>query len=161
MLTLLKMVRAMLAEYGWSLLELPAEAGLGSGLGPGPGLATTITAAGASWPLVILADEQERVLLCYSICPRTVPSDRRSAVAEVLTRINHGLLIGTFELDLDDGEVRLRTSQDVGHAPLTAHLVRSLVGRNIANAERHFPTVESAMTAPGQGQGAAEELRRP
>jgi hypothetical protein len=130
---LLDTVRAVLVSDGWKLLELP----------DGVGLVTTITTDDASWPLVVLADEEDQVVICYSVFPGRVPPGRRRAAAELLTRVNYGLAVGVFELDLDDGEVRLRTSLDVGAQPPSPDLVRSLVGRNVTVAERHFPAVEA------------------
>jgi hypothetical protein len=53
-------------------------------------------------------EEWQRVLV-YSIYPTLVPETRRTAVCEALARINFTLGFGSFEMDLKDGEVRVRT----------------------------------------------------
>ena len=48
-------------------------------------------------------------ILVYTSYPTFVPENRRLAIAEALTRINYSSLFGNFEMDLTDGEVRVRT----------------------------------------------------
>ena len=65
-----------------------------------------------------------------------VPEDRREAVAAVLTEATYGLVVGSFEIDMSDGDVRFRTSLDLGRAEVDdavlAALVSPLVARNLA-----------------------------
>ncbi len=42
----------------------------------------------------------------------TIPERARAAVSEFITRANFGLHIGAFEMDLEDGEVRFKSSLD-------------------------------------------------
>jgi hypothetical protein len=92
----------LLGADGWVLRELPGS----------EGLATTVKTEANSWSMMLLGADDERVISCYSLLPSVVPEAGRAAVAEGLTRLNYGLLVGAFELDLDDGEVRCRTSID-------------------------------------------------
>ncbi len=49
------------------------------------------------------------------------------AVAEFITRANFGIVIGNFEIDFSDGEIRYKTSIDVeGDRPSFA-LIKRLV----------------------------------
>ncbi|MCL4505190.1 MAG: YbjN domain-containing protein [Chloroflexi bacterium] len=59
---------------------------------------------------VAQALEEQGIALFYSIAPINVPAQKRQVVAEYLTRVNYGLLLGNFEMDFEDGEVRCRTS---------------------------------------------------
>lgn len=132
---LLDAVEEVLTGDGWQLFPLT----------DGVGLSTTVRADGATWPFVALVDDEEEVVVCYSVLPRRVPPESRPAVSELLTRTNYGLLVGAFEIDLDDGEVRLRTTLDTaGHNP-EPDQIRAVVGRNVAMAERHFPEVLSLL----------------
>lgn len=49
-------------------------------------------------------------VLIYTTLPTTVPVNHRVRVAEFLTRANYGLVIGNFELDFEDGEVRYKAT---------------------------------------------------
>ena len=63
----------------------------------------------ASWKRYASVTSGGRAFLLYSICAVDVPAERRPAVAELLTRINVGLVCGNLEMDWQDGEVRFRT----------------------------------------------------
>ena len=75
----------------------------------------------------------------YSVAPVTVATERRSAVAEFLTRANHGLHVGNFELDYGSGEVRYKTSIDVEGDRISEALVRQLVMANVSTMDRYLP----------------------
>jgi hypothetical protein len=47
--------------------------------------------------------------LVYVAYPTYVPEQRRPAVSEALARINFATVLGNLEMDLKDGEVRVRT----------------------------------------------------
>lgn len=57
----------------------------------------------------IVIDVQDDMILCYAFLPIEVPQDRRGDVTVFLMRANWGMRAGTFEMDLNDGEVRFRT----------------------------------------------------
>ena len=51
-----------------------------------------------------------RQVLVYVVFPVFIPEHRRIAVTESLARINYALTFGNLEMDLKDGEVRVRTT---------------------------------------------------
>jgi hypothetical protein len=48
--------------------------------------------------------------LIYVICPIKVPENKRGPVSEFLTRANYGIIVGNFEMDFRDGELRYKSS---------------------------------------------------
>jgi hypothetical protein len=90
-----------------------------------------------SWLLVGQAHEVAGSLAIYSVLPSRIPEERRDAVALLLTRINYGLIVGNFELDLDDGEVRFKASGPTG-TPLPP-LVATVLGQT----DRWLPALEA------------------
>lgn len=52
------------------------------------------------------------MILCT--LPLTADEDSRERVMEFVTRANYGLILGCFEMDLSDGEVRYKTAQFCG-----------------------------------------------
>ncbi len=68
------------------------------------------------WQCLMRVRQNVQVMF-FSICPVTVPTERRPAMAEFLTRANYGLVLGNFEMDFEDGEVRYKTSIDVERIP--------------------------------------------
>jgi hypothetical protein len=104
-------------------------------------------------------DEQDQVVLFVSRCPVFVPLERREAAMEFLTRANFGLRLGHFEFDLDDGEVRYKTSIDVEGDRLTPALVERLMRPNLSTMNRYLPgllRVAFGATTPAQEITAIE-----
>lgn len=56
-----------------------------------------------------------------------VAPDCRDAVSRFITLANHSLMSGNFELDLEDGLLRFRTSVVFGNQELSASLIRSAI----------------------------------
>ena len=98
--------------------------------------------------------EQERVVF-YSVVPFNVPEEGRPAVMEFITRANYGLLIGNFELDLADGEVRFKTGLDVRGAQLTATLAGRAIIPNLHAVNTYLPGLEALV---GDNSAAPAEL---
>ena len=84
-------------------------------------------------------------VMVYSLHPRIVPEDRRLAMMELLTRANYGLVIGNFEMDPDDGELRFKTSIDFGSDRLSGALLARLVQHNLDAFEQYLPAVEAVI----------------
>jgi len=84
-------------------------------------------------------DEDDEIVVYLSRCPVFVPEERRTAAMEYLTRANYGLRIGNFELDLDDGEVRYKSSLDVEGDELTPALVKRIMRPNLITMDRYLP----------------------
>ena len=88
-------------------------------------------------------NEEQFIFFFYTICPVNVPEDKRQVVAEFLTRANYGLKVGNFEMDMDDGEVRYKTSIDVEKTELNKTLVSNLVYCNVWTMDRYLPGILS------------------
>jgi hypothetical protein len=76
---------------------------------------------------------------------------------EYLTRINYGLIIGNFEMDFDDGEIRYKTSIDVEDDPLTPALIRPVIYVNLLNMDRFLPGLEAVLTGELTPQAASAQ----
>jgi hypothetical protein len=63
-----------------------------------------------SFSLVIhVLEDREQLVIC-AIIPTNTPASKRLAMAELITRINDSVLIGHFDLDFEDGQVRFRVN---------------------------------------------------
>jgi hypothetical protein len=94
-----------------------------------------------NWLCYVEAREEFEQFAFYSVCPANAPEGRRQAAAEFLTRVNYGLVIGNFEMDLDDGEIRYKTSLDVGDTELNVPLVKNAVYMNVLMMDRYLPGI--------------------
>ena len=91
------------------------------------------------WICYAQAREEQQQFVFYSVCPMAMPDFKREAVAEFITRANYGMIIGNFELDYNDGEVRYKTSLDVEGTVLNSALIRQAVYANVLMMDRYLP----------------------
>lgn len=98
------------------------------------------------WDCYARAKETEQQFLFYSICPVTVPESQRLAIAELIARVNYGMIIGNFELDFIEGEIRYKTSIDVEDDQLSFALIKSLVYTNVIMMDRYLPAIISVIS---------------
>lgn len=111
-----------------------------------------------TWPLVIaLVGFDPQYLVVQSVVPPVAPDGDEVRVLELLTRINDGLVAGCFELNFDDGTIRLRSSvpvsalADVEHDVLV-DFVTDVVTANVLTADKFVPALEAVIdhdVAPG------------
>ncbi|MEH2275721.1 MAG: YbjN domain-containing protein [Nostoc sp.] len=126
-----KTIQHFFQEEGWSMLPVEDKTALG----------TKLSGENGQWTCLALAKEDEDLFIFYSIYPLTVPLEKRTTVAEFLTRVNYGMLIGNFELDFEDGEVRYKTSINVREDRLSFVLAKHVIYTNIAMMDRYFPSL--------------------
>lgn len=67
----------------------------------------------------ITDDVEARRVVIHAQLPARIPVSTRLKVAELLTRINYDLIVGNFELGLDDGELLFKTTLDLADGQLT------------------------------------------
>ncbi len=102
-------------------------------------------------------NEQEQFVF-YSIFPVRTPDNKMSEVAEFITRANYGMIIGNFELDYGDGEIRYKTSVDVEDMEISEPLVRHLVYANVLTMDKYFPGLMRVLYAGIDPVNAIEEV---
>ncbi len=121
-------------------------------------LSMNVSGINGKWQCIAQAREAQEQFIFYSMLPINVPSDRRQKIAELLTRANYGIVIGNFEMDFRDGEVRYKTSIDVEGAELTRALMHRLVGANLMTFDRYLPAIMSALYSDVTPQAAVEKV---
>lgn len=65
--------------------------------------------------------------------------ERRVTVAELICRANYGMLVGGFEIDMEDGEIRFHVAHLIQGLPLSADVVERLLFTAISSLDRYFP----------------------
>lgn len=126
-------------------------------------LTMSVSAENGNFSCLAEAREEQKQLVFYAIYPTKVPNHKRVEAAEFITRANYGLVIGNFELDMRDGEVRYKTSIDIEDEPLTSSLVKMLVYINVSTADRYLPGLMSVIygnLSPEQAIAQVEESDR-
>ncbi|RQH53442.1 YbjN domain-containing protein [Okeania hirsuta] len=97
------------------------------------------------WNCYAQARETEEQFVFYSIYPELVSEEKRLAIAELLTRLNYGLIIGNFEMDFNDGEIRYKTSIAVEGNILTHQVIKRLVYANVTIMDYYLPGIRAVM----------------
>ena len=92
---------------------------------------SSITNNEHDWTLLVCTDSDQDLCIVYSVMPDTVPIDKRTAVAQQLSQVNYNLALGNFEIDLEDGELRFRTSLDLAGTQDKSPLIETLILANV------------------------------
>ncbi|HEY9782972.1 MAG TPA: YbjN domain-containing protein [Leptolyngbyaceae cyanobacterium] len=119
----------------WSFVQLPEQ----------PALQISFQGENGKWNCYARARVEQQQFVFYSICPVNAPEDKRLAAAEFITRANSGMIIGNFELDFTDGEIRYKTSIDVEGDRLSAALIQRLVYANVMMMDEYLPGILSVI----------------
>ena len=99
----------------------------------------------AKWTCFAQAREKQQQFIFYSVCPVNAPAEKRATLAEFITRANYGLIIGNFELDFEDGEIRYKTSFDAEGVTLNQTLFKNLVYANVSMMDQYLPGILSIL----------------
>ncbi|WP_017305105.1 YbjN domain-containing protein [Spirulina subsalsa] len=105
------------------------------------------------WMVFFVAHESQKQILVYSVYPQKVPEAQRSTMAEFITGLNYYLLMGNFEMDLGDGELRYRTSLDCKDSPVTLPQLQQVLVTNLNMMTRYFERIQGVM----EGQISPQE----
>ena len=106
--------------------------------------------------LVIANDEFHYVTLYCAFGPR-VPDDRRSAVAEAISRANYGLVVGNFEIDFSDGELRFRVGAGVAGGDFSVEMAGNMISLAIYMCDRYHDALMRVIFA---GEAPADAIQR-
>ena len=115
------------------------------------------------WKVVISPSDEDEVCLMLSILPQRCPERRRVACAELLTRINYGILVGGFEMDFQTGRINFKTSHPFAKGELDGELLKRVVGFNLNCMDKYLPAIMSVMyagTSPAKALAALEREQK-
>jgi hypothetical protein len=144
-------VEEVLAEVGWAVRWTPAGA-----------FVPRVSGKVALYDVLIGIDDEFDLLSVRLVLPVRVPAERRSEVAVLLNRLNYErMLIGSFEMDVSDGEVRWRAGMDVEGAVTAGTIIRNTLGAAFTFVDTHFAALVAVAfagkTADEVMAGLAEE----
>ncbi len=118
-------------------------------------------------------DADDSLFQVFGQSPVRVPEGARPAIAETLVRINCGLKVGKFEMDIEDGDVRFQAAQILTEDNLEDEMIQRLMGTTIAMLNTYLPALlsviygnesprdavrcaEPGCPTPGEGEGAEQ-----
>lgn len=113
----------------------------------------------ASYELFVTVDRAADTAAFYLLFPTMAPAPRRAAVAELCSRINYRLLLGSVEVDFSDGHVRFRCAVDVEDGVLTPAMVGNIVAAGAWTLDEYHDALVRVMiddADPARGFEEAE-----
>lgn len=131
---LMSVVCAMLEEFGYTYHDLD-ESTVQLAIGTPHGI----------YQFYFTAADKTSFIRVIGHYGSRVPVDRRAAIAEALVRINWRTGIGSFDLDLSDGDVRYRIGMDVEDGLMSQKMADNMLGFSIHMLEKyHEPLMRIA-----------------
>ncbi|MFH1680498.1 MAG: YbjN domain-containing protein [Candidatus Eisenbacteria bacterium] len=113
----------------------------------------------AAYRAFVAVSDEDDLLECVTILPTTVPPARRATVAEFIVRGNYGMPLSKFEMDFDDGTVRLYTSSLIQGGSLTTDSLNHVFGVNFVAADRFYPAFMQVVFGRTSPSEAVESVR--
>ena len=92
-------------------------------------------------------------ILVYSTYPTYVPVQRRQAVAEAIARVNYVNIFGNLEMDMNDGEVRVRTFLE-GDSFIGEAMIDQAIRKNLDLADQY----QAALLAIAFGNAPPQDV---
>ncbi len=86
--------------------------------------------------VVIDVKENEKVILVYSIFSIYATEDKKLIVSELVNRLNYGLVLGNFEFDFTNGEIRFKNSCECKGIELSYEFLDNLMMSCIVTLDR-------------------------
>lgn len=145
---LLRLVEEFLAEQEWGWEPIEGE----------NALRFSFRGDNGRWFCFVTARDEQNQLLFYSVLDVNVAEEKRNAMAEFLTRANYGLVLGNFEMDYSDGEIRFKTSIDGGEGRLPSEAVKPLVFANLVVMDRYLPGIMAVLYSDTTPEEALERV---
>ena len=96
----------------------------------------------ASYDVALLVTHDDEVFQIYVTLPLgNSDANLRPLVAEFVARANHRLVIGHFDLDMDDGRLRYHVGHAIGESVLDDETVGRLIGTALNTTDRYYPAL--------------------
>ena len=122
-------------------------------------LRTSFEGKNGLFTCIARAREEQEQFVFYSIFPVSTPMDKLNQLVEFITRANYGLIVGNFEVDLTDGEIRYKTSVDLeGGAEAMLPLIRNVIYANVLIMDRYFSGLLRVMYGGISPEEAVQEI---
>ena len=127
--TLFERVTGYLTEQEWTFTVVE----------PGQVVSFALRLHDATVRMFVDATQVDRFsrLVVFCVFPVYVPQPRRQAIAEAIARVNHGCLLGFLELDVDDGELRVRAILE-GDFPIGGSMIDRALRKSVDLADQYL-----------------------
>lgn len=98
----------------------------------------------------------DEIVQFFSVLPTRVPPEKRALVAELCVRASFGMKVGTFEFDMETGDIRFHTSAPYPVGTLDDSVIRHVIGINLIMTDKYYPAFMSVIFA---GQSPVDAIQ--
>ena len=81
--------------------------------------------------------EKGDILTIYAIVPILVPDEKKPVIYDFLHRANYDLMLGNFEIDGRDGEIRYKVSQDFCNTTPSLEILDRMIDCALSMVDRY------------------------
>lgn len=113
---------------------------------------------GAAYDAFFAPQEDLQQMTVGLTLPLNVPEGKRLAMAELIARANLGILMGNFDLDMDDGRMMFRIGIDVEEGVLSTKMVVNMVEVCAIMMDLYFPAIMAVCYAEKSPKDAAADV---
>ena len=106
-------------------------------------ISTKFSGDNGNWHTHIHIDTDMEILFIISFCPLNAKDSKKLLVAELLTRINNNLLLGSFKLNFEDGLICFTNTQLLKQSPLNLINFETLFDTNLNTLDKHIPAISA------------------
>ena len=141
-------VKAFFQDADWHYEELNEEI-----------LRSGIKGEESDFDLIFHCEEDRQTLLLIGMKTNLIPEPFRPQAAELLTRANYILNLGSYGMDYSDGEFRFRIGIDVEDGKLSIAMVRNITFITCRMLEQMYPCIMKLVYGNGDIKALFEEWK--
>ncbi|HQN01606.1 MAG TPA: YbjN domain-containing protein [Candidatus Hydrogenedentes bacterium] len=145
---LTEMVKGYFEANNWEYECSPTEEGL---------FLAGIEAENTEFDVVIHADDDINQITCFCIHQDTVPEEKLNDVAEYMTRVNFSNVFVAYDMDFDDGEIRMRASMNLADMKPTPDMLDTLIQNTLSFADIYYPGLIAVLEDESSPKEALDE----
>ena len=101
----------------------------------------SIGAKNGNWSIYVNLDEDLRKFCIISVCPIRVSDGQKSAICELINRINNRIFLGKFCLDNDEGEITLQNCAAFPESYVGDETIDVMFRTNIQAFDEYLPAL--------------------
>ena len=113
------------------------------------------------WDCIAVALEPSEHFLFYSVCPVTCDAEQVLEMSAFLHRANYGLNLGNFEFDVNEGEIRFKTSLRIEGQLLRYEMCRTLIHHNVLVMDEYMPGILGILNDGMSSEAAIMQVESP
>ncbi len=103
------------------------------------------------WPVIIIPEEDRKLLQIRSICPVSIKDSQKLKMTELLARINNQLLLVNFVFNLEEGLIACQSMNLFLDGIINNDVLHILFNKNLSTMDDFLPAitaVNSGYTEP-------------